>query len=131
MQRNMSSKLLNTPDKLRAKDRDFINRLVTATVAQMGKGRISLHDIASEMCITRGQLNRRVKSLTGMTAQQYTLSVRMRQARILLQEQPLMPINEIAYHCGFDDATSFSRAFRRSFSTTPSSYREQEGLQTH
>ena len=39
-----------------------------------------------------------------------------------------MAISEVAFRCGFEDATSFSRAFRRKYGISPSEYRNDDNL---
>ena len=75
------------------------------------------------MCLSSGQLNRKMKSITGNTTQNYVLRLRLEQARILLQSDSESPIADIAYRCGFEDAATFSRAFKRVFDSTPSQMR--------
>ena len=84
-----------------------------------------METLASEMCITRGQLNRKVKAITGITLQQYVMRIRLEYARLLMKQSPDTTIFEIACRCGFDDAASFSRAFRRTFNQSPTQYREE------
>ena len=78
-----------------------------------------------EMCISRGQLNRRVKAVTGITLQQYVMRIRMEYARLLMKQLPDVSIFDISCRCGFEDAASFSRAFRRTYDQSPTQYREE------
>ncbi len=110
-------------EELSTSDQELLARLVTAVKSNMSQGDVSIESLASKLCLTRGQLNRRIKSVTGVTTQQYVLRIRLEHARILLLENKEMPISEIAYKCGFEDATSFSRAFRRFHGMSPSQYR--------
>ncbi len=104
---------------------DFLSRLVSLVRRNMMQPEYSVESLASSMCITRGQLNRRVKALTGITTQQYVMRIRMEQARLLLSSRPDKPVSEIAYECGFSDPTSFSRAFRHTFGISPSQFRHK------
>lgn len=110
-------------DALPPADRQFINQLVALVKRDMVQTDLSVESLASELCMTRGQLNRRVKSITGITAQQYVMRIRMEQARLLLTSQPDIPVSEVSYRCGFSDPSSFTRAFRQIFSVSPSQYR--------
>lgn len=102
---------------------NFLERLSSHIKAEMALGRMSLESIASEMYITRGQLTRRVKAITGMTTQQYAMKIRLTHACNLLRDNTDMAISEVAFRCGFEDATSFFRAFRRFHGMSPSQYR--------
>jgi AraC-like DNA-binding protein len=103
----------------------FLERLSSLILEEMATGRLSIEKIASEMYVTRGQLTRRVKAITGLTSQQYAMKIRLKSACGMLSNNPEMMITEIAYKCGFEDATSFSRAFRRLYGMSPSMYRNE------
>lgn len=106
----------------------FLERLSSIIKKEMASGSVSLEAIASQMYITRGQLTRRVKAINGMTTQQYAMKIRLTHASNLLKNNTDMPISEVAFRCGFEDATSFSRAFRRKYGISPSKYREDDNL---
>ena len=106
-------------------DRNFLGQLVFHVMRGISTSPFSMETLASEMCITRGQLNRKVKAITGITLQQYVMRIRLEYARLLMKQSPDTTIFEIACRCGFDDAASFSRAFRRTFNQSPTQYREE------
>ncbi|MBQ2839321.1 MAG: helix-turn-helix transcriptional regulator [Muribaculaceae bacterium] len=106
----------------------FLERLTSIIKKEMASGSVSLEAIASQMYITRGQLTRRVKAIKGMTTQQYAMKVRLTHASNLLKNNIDMAISEVAFRCGFEDATSFSRAFRRKYGISPSEYRNDDNL---
>ncbi len=110
-------------DTINKSDRIFLDKLASYVISNLETGRLGVEDIASHMCLSSGQLNRKMKSITGNTTQNYVLRLRLEQARILLQSDSESPIADIAYRCGFEDAATFSRAFKRVFDSTPSQMR--------
>ena len=115
--------ILEASEQISVTEHQFLNKLNGYIHNHLQDGSLSVETLASEMCITRGQLNRRVKTITGTTTQQYVIRLRLEQALQLLQTTGLT-ISEIGYRCGFEDATSFSRAFKRTFGQSPTQYKK-------
>jgi len=65
---------------------------------------------------------RRFREETGTTPLQWLLSRRVLEARRLLEESEL-PVEAVAWRCGFGTAASLRDHFRRATATTPSAYR--------
>src|SRR5215218_3083738 len=65
---------------------------------------------------------RRFRHETGTTPLQWLLSQRVLEARRLLEESDL-PVDTIAWRCGFGSAASLRDHFRRAVATTPTAYR--------
>ena len=65
---------------------------------------------------------RRFREETGTTPLQWLLSQRVLEARRLLEESDL-PVETIAWRCGFGTAASLRDHFRRATTTTPTAYR--------
>ena len=105
-------------------NKQFLKQLVNSIMERISDKGYSVEALASDMCITSGHLNRKIKSITGITTQQYILRVRMEYAKHILLNTPDLTISEVAYKCGFEDAASFSRAFRRTFDKSPSQMRQ-------
>ncbi|OUL99444.1 GlxA family transcriptional regulator [Variovorax sp. JS1663] len=67
---------------------------------------------------------RRFKLATGMTPLEYVQTLRIEEAKHLL-ETTGAPIEAIAGEVGYDDAAFFSRLFRRAVSLSPAQYRRR------
>jgi transcriptional regulator GlxA family with amidase domain len=65
---------------------------------------------------------RRFREETGTTPLQWLLSRRVLEARRLLEESDL-PVEAVAWRCGFGTAASLRDHFRRATATTPTAYR--------
>lgn len=60
---------------------------------------------------------------TGETPAAFIRRRRLRRASTLLRDEAELSIADVAIRCGFGDPMTFSRAFRREFSTSPSAWR--------
>jgi AraC family transcriptional regulator, transcriptional activator FtrA len=65
---------------------------------------------------------RRFRAETGTTPLRWLLSRRVLEARLLLESSRL-PVEEVAWRCGFGSAASLREHFRRATATTPTAYR--------
>ncbi len=74
--------------------------------------------VATALDLSRRRFTDLFRQLTGSTWQPYLQKVRMRHA-IRLLEHGTIPMPTIAFACGFDDPSTFYRAFRRVTGTTP------------
>ena len=110
-------------------DRNLLERIRDVVLTKMTGGGPTVETIAEEMCLTAGQLNRRVKRLTGVTTQHYALSIRLNAAREMLSGDRQLSVQQVAYMCGFEDATTFTRAFKRLYNLTPTQFRAQASKQ--
>ncbi|TAE34626.1 MAG: AraC family transcriptional regulator, partial [Cytophagales bacterium] len=76
--------------------------------------------LASELGMSNRTLSRKLATLVAMNSGELIRTYRLRQAAQLLQSG-LSP-TETAYRVGFDNPSSFSRAFRAVYQKTPSEY---------
>ena len=97
-------------------------RAVQAYVETHLHQQISLTDLAATAGLSSFHFLRSFKGSLGSTPAQYVLDRRMERARYLLKVSPLT-VSEIGISVGFQDVSHFSRAFRRTVGTTPSSFR--------
>ena len=74
------------------------------------------------MGLSRSQLFRKLKALTGKSTSLVVRSIRLEQARQLLQNTELN-VSEVAYEVGFKDRAFFSRLFTEEYGEPPSSLR--------
>ena len=104
-------------------------RLSTAQVARIDNylhghldGRVSLQGIADLVGMSPYALHRAFKATQGLPPLRYSLQLRMRRARALV-EGTRKPIAEIAAEVGFADLAHFSNTFRRHWGIAPSRLR--------
>lgn len=76
------------------------------------------------MGVGRTNLFNQIKTITGMTPNDYILSFKIDKAKIFLAEEPDCPVAEIAYRLGYSDPVYFSRTFKKIVGTSPLQYRK-------
>lgn len=85
---------------------------------------ISLDRLAAEVHQSTYHLSRLFKRYTGLTVVEYLNSVRIEQAKRLLQTGKLT-MKEVSLNVGFADSAYFARVFRRLEGVSPSTYRDR------
>ncbi len=80
----------------------FISRFKKVVVERLSDSNLSVEDLAAVMGLSRVQLYRKVKALTGSTPVDLLRKARLAQAQKLLQETTLS-VSEIAYQVGYKD----------------------------
>lgn len=85
---------------------------------------IKIEHIALACGLNRSYLTRLFKEATGYTLQQYLTIYRMKQAMRLLKETD-KSIQEITAAVGYSDTFTFSKAFKRQYGKSPSSFRDE------
>lgn len=102
---------------------NFVNQLVDKIQVLMRSGQCTVEALASEMCMSTSQLNRRVRETCEDTASQYMMRVRLERARLLLKSDLNMTIGDVASNCGFEDIAHFSRVFKKFNGQSPTQFR--------
>lgn len=108
--------------ELSEQDKLFLNKTMTIITNQIESNNVNVDVLASELAMSTSQFRRRLLATTGETPQGYITNIRMQKARYLLDTTPDMTILDVAKGCGYNDQSSFTRAFKRFFGVTPSDY---------
>ena len=109
--------------KLNPADQDFLARLNDYIYALISNHGLNSDMVDDKMCMSRSQLNRKVRAITGYNTSAYILQMRMERSKRLLASTEEL-IGDIALKCGFEDANYFARLFKQIFNVTPSQYRK-------
>ncbi len=113
-----------TPVSETNEDRLFLMRVIEVVNDGFADRQWSVEVIASKMNMSVQTFRRRLMSAAGESPKAFISAIQMEKAGKLLTEHPDMPIVDVAYKCGFDEASSFTHTFKRIYSVTPSKYRE-------
>lgn len=92
------------------------------TYIQENHSTITLKQVAEKFHYTPEYTSRFIKAMTGKSFTELVLNYRMDHAVSLLKDTRLT-IADIAYEVGYENAETFNRVFKKSFSCTPTAYR--------
>jgi len=87
----------------------------------MSNSELKIEHIGESIGLSRAQLYRKIKSLTGMGLADVIKELRLKRAQQLLKEQKWM-VSEVGYQVGFSDPEYFRKTFKAKFGYSPSEY---------
>ncbi len=106
------------------KDQEFLSRLSEILEKEFANPMLTIEDIANELNTSRTSLHLNLKRILDKNATELLNEYRLKKAIIMLKND--MPINEVAYHCGYSDPNYFSRVFKKYYGQTPLRYKRKE-----
>lgn len=111
-------------EMLGAQDQTFVTRLREVIRDNMGDSDFSVERIGEEIGLSRVQLYRKVKALTGQTPVELLRKARLERSRRLI-EKTEKSVSEIAYEVGFTSPSYFNKCFKDEFGISPGAMREK------
>lgn len=81
--------------------------------------------LGEEVGLSRTQLHRKMKEITGISTGEFIRNIRLQQAARLIKERKVN-VTQVAYAVGFNNQTYFSTVFKKYFGRTPTEYAEEE-----
>ena len=108
-----------------ATEDQFIVSLKEAILQRLNDSSLNVQDLCQVAGMSRTQLHRKLKSLTGLSTTHFVRNIRLAEAKKLLVD-PNYNISEVAYDCGFSDPAYFSRVFSKEFGVSPSQYLQNQ-----
>lgn len=111
-------------EMLGAQDQSFVTRLREVIRDNMGDSDFSVERIGEEIGLSRVQLYRKVKALTGQTPVELLRKARLERSRRLI-EKTEKSVSEIAYEVGFTSPSYFNKCFKNEFGISPGAMREK------
>ena len=110
-------------EKLSPLDRKFIDRLKAAMEKHLSESDVKVDDIGSDIGLSRVQLYRKLKAITGLSPAELLRQMRLQKAHDLIMHSD-QPISAIAYDTGFSSPGYFSKCFRDEYGISPSDMRK-------
>ena len=108
----------------------LIRKVTDYIFAHVSDSMLDLDTLCEAVGVSRASLYRKMKSVTGFSAGEFILNIRLKYAASLLCETD-RTISDIAYESGFTDPYYFSRAFKKLYGTSPKYWRTANQNQTN
>ena len=99
-------------------DKNFITQLRRIIQVNLADSDLSVEKIGDEIGLSRVQLYRKVKALTGYSPVEMLRKARLARARQLLQTTD-KNVSEVAYAVGFSTPSYFSKCYKEEFGESP------------
>jgi len=87
----------------------------------------TMAELAGHCAVSQRTLLRRFQEALGLSPVQYAQQLRVERAKALL-ETTALSLEEITVRCGYEDAATFSKVFKRWVALTPREYRQRFAL---
>jgi len=91
--------------------------------SHLSEPKLSAFQLARMLCLSRASLHRKLVAYTGMNTTEYIRYFRIKQAIILLENEPDLNVFEIAMAVGFNSQSYFTKIFKEFLGYCPSQYR--------
>lgn len=102
-------------------DKLFLEKVQQILDKYLSDGDFNMETFAFEAGMSRMQLHRKLKGLTGLSANAFIRSHRLMMAARLLTRSDVN-ISEIGYSVGFSDPSYFAKCFKETFHCTPTEF---------
>lgn len=112
-----------------ASDEKFINTLDEFIEKNISDESLMVEDLAAAACMSKSKLQRKMRSILDMSANDYLQLYRLKRAARLLCEDT-QPVSEVSECVGFSSSAYFSTCFRKQFGMSPKDFRKTNQKKT-
>ncbi|MBM1107770.1 response regulator [Aurantibacter crassamenti] len=106
------------PEKINALDKSFVKKVLDYINKNIGDADLNVELLADDMHLSRSQLYRKIKAMTGMTANEFIRKIRLEKAKQMIESSD-ESISEIGYKVGFSSPSYFTKCFKSHFGILP------------
>ena len=110
-----------TPAPEASLDDKFLDKARTIVDAYLGDYTFTVEQMAEEMNLSRTQLFRKLKALTGLSPNDFIKDIRLKRAAEMIRLKVDI-ITQIGYAVGFNDQSYFTKCFKKQFGVTPTEF---------
>ena len=105
-------------NQLEDRDKQFLNQLHAIIQKNLSNSEFGVEDIGKGIGLSRVQLYRKVKAMTGSSVVDLLRKARLAKAKRLLESRS-MSVSEVAYEVGFSAPSYFTKCFKEEYGMLP------------
>ncbi|MCD0469977.1 two-component regulator propeller domain-containing protein [Flavobacterium sp. JAS] len=105
-------------EKTTSLDNDFIQKILHFINENISEPELTVELLSSKIFLSRSQLYRKIKTLTGVSVNEFIRNVRLEKAKQLI-EKGNNNINEISYKVGFTSPSYFTKCYKIKYGHLP------------
>jgi len=102
-------------------DEVFLSKIMSIVETHLGDSEFSVDDFQKEIGMSRMQLHRKLKALTGHSAGEFMRIQRLIRASEMLSKTE-DNVSAVCYQTGFTSLSYFAKCFKKQFGVTPKDY---------
>ena len=111
--------------KVKGNNDVLMERIMKSVNRNLANPDFNVEELTNDVGISRAQLHRKMKEITGISAGEFIRNLRLEQAARLIGEGKIN-ITQVAYNVGFNNQTHFSTVFKKHFGMSPTEYAEKK-----
>ncbi len=121
--------LLSGNEKIiESQDQRLLKKAIEIVENNISDPLFGVEKMAKEIGMSRTNMHRKIKAITGFPPSELIRSIRLRRAAMLIINQA-DSISQISIAVGFEDHSYFSKSFKKQFGVPPSEYAQSTALQ--
>ena len=106
-------------------EEQFIGRITDLIIQHIRQPEFNVEQLASEMCMSRSSLHRKIKEVSDMTPIDFIRLIRLKKAAELIRERGYRT-NEVCEMVGISSPSYFIKLFQKQFGMTPKEFSTQK-----
>ncbi|MEH6679216.1 MAG: two-component regulator propeller domain-containing protein [Sediminicola sp.] len=118
------TKNVKIPDNTSPLDKKFITKVLEYINNNLSDENMNVEQLADELSLSRSQLYRKIKALTGFTANEFLRKIRLEKAREMIEDGH-ESISEVSFKVGFSSPSYFTKCFKLYFGVLPTELKQE------